>query len=87
MAAGVPVVATPLSCEGIDVDPGENVLLANSPEEFARTTLQLLKDTQLQRHVRLEGHRLVSNQYSWGRVADRYERLYGKIIAEFKSLE
>jgi len=36
MAWGVPVVATSLAVEGMELTFGEDVLVADEPEEFAR---------------------------------------------------
>lgn len=84
MAEGVPVVATPLSCEGIEVTPGENVLLGDSPAELAAGVLRLLGDGELRRRVGEGGLRLMSELYAWASVADRYEQLYSTVIAEFR---
>ena len=42
MAMQTPVVATPVSLEGIDVRPGKNVLVADGAEEFAKQIACLL---------------------------------------------
>jgi GT2 family glycosyltransferase/SAM-dependent methyltransferase len=46
MSYGVPVVATPIAIEGMDLTPGEDVLLADSvsPEHFARHIVSLHED-------------------------------------------
>jgi len=65
MAMGKPIVATPLSLEGIDVRAGEEVLVADSPEEFAQQVGRLLTDKKLVRRLGEEGRKLVKEKYSW----------------------
>jgi O-antigen biosynthesis protein len=47
MQYGVPVVATPVSAEGMYLNDGENVLIATSPEEFADAVIRLHHDEVL----------------------------------------
>jgi len=86
MASGLPVVASPLSCEGIRVTPGENVLLGETPEELARAILLLFDDEQRRAAIGNNGRRLMQEHYSWGEVARRYLALYADVIASFRSV-
>lgn len=44
MAVGLPVVATSLAAEGMSLSHGENILVADDPEEFANTVAQIYGD-------------------------------------------
>ncbi len=46
MMAGVPVVATPLSAEGLGLEHGRNVMLAESPEALGDAVASLLDDPE-----------------------------------------
>jgi polysaccharide biosynthesis protein PslH len=65
----VPVVSTSLGAEGLDVEDGVHLLLADDAEQFAASTVRLLRDAQLR--VRLtqaaEEHYLARFD---GRLAD-----------------
>lgn len=82
MAAGVPVAATPLSCEGIRVKDGEDILLGRDPAELAAAAIRLLRDKNLRRRIAEGGQRLVRRDHSWSQVADRYEALYDAVSSE-----
>lgn len=69
MAAGVPVVTTAKGCEGIAVADGEQLLIADSPEEFAAAVGRLLGDRPLADRLRGNARRLVEMRYSWEKVA------------------
>ena len=45
MATGIPVVSTSVGAEGLNVTADENILIADTPEEFAEATLKLLPFT------------------------------------------
>lgn len=47
MAAGVPVVASPVAVEGMDLEPGKHLLLASSPAEYRTHIEHLLADPRL----------------------------------------
>ncbi len=47
MATGVPVVSTTKGAEGLEVNDGEHLLIADSAQGFAENVVQLLKDSKL----------------------------------------
>jgi len=51
MALGKATVATRVGAEGIKVEPDTNILLADTPEDFARQCLRLLRDTPFRQKV------------------------------------
>ena len=47
MSRGLPVVTTSIGAEGMGVTDGENVLIADEPEEFSQKVIQLYNDEKL----------------------------------------
>ena len=78
LAMGIPVVATPLSVDGIRVQNGESAIVA-AVDRIAEETLRLLRDDALRERLSLKGRALIEAEYSWERTADSYERLYAEI--------
>ncbi|MBC7811091.1 MAG: glycosyltransferase, partial [Burkholderiales bacterium] len=78
LAMGLPVVATPLSVDGIAVQHEREVLVADV-EHMAETTLRLLGDAALQRQLSANGRTLIEARYSWAHVAEQYEELYAVV--------
>ena len=68
MSAGVPVVSTTQGAEGIDVTPGEHLLLADDPRGFAAMIERLVGDAALYERIRIAARRLVEHRYSWDRI-------------------
>lgn len=78
---GLPIVSTTVGAEGIAVRPGENILLADTPEAFARAVVRVLRDDGVAQRLRQNGRRWVERYYDWreeyGRVAAIYRELQG----------
>lgn len=72
MAAGLPVVASPVGVNGDIVDHGVNGFLANSPEEWAQSIRVLAADPQLRAIMGLAGQRKVMEWYSLEVQAPRF---------------
>ena len=52
MASGLPCVATPLALQGIDVEPGRELLVGADEEELAAHIVRLLDDKALAEWLR-----------------------------------
>lgn len=70
LAQGLPIVSTSLGCEGIQVTHGQDILIADTPAEFAQATLRVLNDPELAAQLGRNGRRLAETVYDY-RVACR----------------
>jgi glycosyltransferase involved in cell wall biosynthesis len=75
-ARAAPVITTTVGLEGIDARPGLDVLIADSPEEFASSVIELLQDHELQQQLSSNGRCLVEEKYDWQVVLGSLDRLY-----------
>lgn len=75
MAAGVPVVSTPLGLAGIAGVHERHALVAHSAEDFAVAVQRVLHDSQLARQLAANARRLVEERYDWRKIAPDYLRL------------
>jgi sugar transferase (PEP-CTERM/EpsH1 system associated) len=66
------VVATPIACEGIDVTPDENVVLAATPTEFIDRIATLFGDPSKRCAVGRAARALVEDRYSARMVGARF---------------
>lgn len=69
MAAGRPVVMTPLANEGIDARPGVEALIAAEPDALASAVGRLLADRELSARLGEAGRAFVSERFSLEGVA------------------
>jgi glycosyltransferase involved in cell wall biosynthesis len=77
---GVPIVSTTIGAEGIAVREGENILIADAPDQFAGSVVQVLDDPDLQARLRATGRRWVEEQYDWRRVYGAWDDVYARLI-------
>jgi polysaccharide biosynthesis protein PslH len=75
MAWGTPVVSTSVGAEGLEVTQGENILLADTPIDFASAIERLSADRDLWQRISLGGRRLVEEHYSTDRMYNQLEGL------------
>ncbi len=81
MAMQKPIVATPLSFDGIArLDGEQHALLGTTTDELASAVLRLIGDPTLRRRMGLANRRLIESRYTWACVADQYEALYRHVI-------
>jgi sugar transferase (PEP-CTERM/EpsH1 system associated) len=80
MAMGIPVVSTTRGIEGLGAVPGRDVMVADSPAEFAAHVGRLIGDPALGERVGQAGRRYVELHHRWDATARKVETLYTEAI-------
>jgi glycosyltransferase involved in cell wall biosynthesis len=75
MAMECPVVSTAVGAEGLPVEDGRHLRLADSADDFARATAELLMQKDLATALAASAAALVRGSYAWPRVAERFAEL------------
>lgn len=78
-ARAVPVVTTTVGLEGIQAEPGEDVLVADTPSDFAASVIRLLNDKALQDQLSTNGRHLVESKYDWQVTLRDLDKVYQQI--------
>lgn len=73
LAMGTPVVSTAKGAEGLDLVAGQDLILADGPDEFAQAVIRLLKDAALRERLAANGKMAVMNQYDWRFIAQNLQ--------------
>lgn len=76
-AMAKPVVATPVAAAGLDARQGDNILLADGPDEFAAHVLALLRSPDERGRLGRRGRETVLQHHTW----DRQVRLLEEELA------
>lgn len=63
-AAGKAVVSTTIGAEGLSLEPGKEILLADDPAEFARSVVALVRDPARRRAIGIAAQTTVKERYS-----------------------
>ena len=63
MAMGLPVVSTTVGCEGLEVQDGVHLLIADTPKDFAHACAAVLQDKELARKLAQNARQLILERY------------------------
>jgi glycosyltransferase involved in cell wall biosynthesis len=80
MAVGKAVVSTSIGAEGLDVQSGRDLILADDAKSFAEAVCLLLRDAQRRRGYEQAAAK-VAAQYDWSNI----ERLFSRILSDVSS--
>lgn len=78
MAAGVPVISTPLGAEGLDLSDGENILIADADDanRWTDCIARLTECGDLRPKLRDAGLQLVGKHYDWQILGAKLKSVY-----------
>ncbi len=78
MAQAKALVSTSVGCEGIDVTPDENIVIADEPRAFADAVVRLLRTPAERERLGRAARAFVEQRYAWPvigqRLLEAYER-------------
>ena len=83
MAMGKAVVSTSVGAEGLPVRAGENILLADTPRDFADSVMSLLRDANERKRLGTSARTLVRERYSWRKVTETFACTLQEVTAWF----
>lgn len=81
MAAGVPIVATPLGASGAGLMPGVHGLIAADTSAFAVAVVRLLQNGALRSRLAEEALGLARERHDWKLITPRLLLLYDRLAA------
>jgi len=87
MALGTPVVSTTVGAEGLDAEHERDILIADTPLDFAKQILRLHTDDLLWQKLSENGRRLIQEKYDWKVLGKKFENFLRRICEEFYSIK
>ena len=82
MAMAKPVISTTLGAEGLAVADGDNIMLGDTPDEFATQVGRVLDDDDLAERLGTAARRLVEANYDWRISVRRLEALHADVLRQ-----
>jgi len=82
MAMGKAIVSTPAGINGLDLDPGRDLIVTATPEEMARAIAELFEDSALRESLEREARRTVERDFDWDQIAARQKELYNRLTGQ-----
>lgn len=71
MAMHIPCVTTPLSNNALQAQPGKEIMVADTPEEFAAAIIKLISHPELAVSISDDAWKFVRDYYSWIPICER----------------
>jgi glycosyltransferase involved in cell wall biosynthesis len=56
-----------------------NILIADTPQDFAQAVVRVIRDRELARHLAVNGRRWVEERYDWRVVYRKLDDVYRKL--------
>jgi sugar transferase (PEP-CTERM/EpsH1 system associated) len=81
MACGRAIVATPQVAAGLNVVPGEDLLVATNGQELAEASLRVLNDEELRARLGRRARLFVQRQHQWEPLMNRLSSLVEAVAA------
>jgi len=72
MAMERAVVSTTIGAEGLPLTPGKEILIADTPEEFAESVIGLLDNREMAQELGRNAATRVRNEFGWDHVAKTF---------------
>ena len=85
MASGRAVVSTPIGCEGLEVENGSHLLVAEDPADLAEHVVHLLTNRELRTQLVRQARHRIEEQYDWDVVIRDQESRYREWLDQWKS--
>ncbi len=76
MAAGLPVVSTPVGVAGLDIVSGTHALVSSDVMELAQMTIKILKNKKISDSISQAGKQFVRENFDWKSIVDKLNGVY-----------
>jgi polysaccharide biosynthesis protein PslH len=86
MGIGTPVVSTTIGAQGLYLTHKKDIILADTPKDFARETAEALRDSALRNSIRDEGVRVAKERLSWGALSEKLSKIYRQRLGSGKGI-
>ncbi len=84
LAMGKAMVSTSVGAEGLPLEHGKHIFFADSEQDFACHTLQLLRDAGLRRKIGATAREYVYRNFRWERVAEVFENICRQVVEKHR---
>jgi len=79
MALGLPVITTSIGFEGIKAKEGEDLLVADEPEDFAEKIIRVIKGKSLRNSLSQSARKFIVERYNWKDIIKKLEDIFIKV--------
>lgn len=80
LAMRKPVISTSVGAEGLELNPGEHLLVADEPEAWVEAVDTILRDREKAKALGQSGRRLVEQRYGWPALVNKLDRFLHRLV-------
>jgi polysaccharide biosynthesis protein PslH len=75
MAMQIPCITSSLANNALGANPGEEILVADTPEQYARHIIELLQNEIKAKQIAMNGYNFVIRKFNWQNTTAILEKL------------
>jgi glycosyltransferase involved in cell wall biosynthesis len=72
----LPVISTTIGAEGIEIQPGKDILIADTDQTFAQAVIRILRDPTFATQLAQTGRQTVLEKYNWQTIYSAWDQVY-----------
>jgi glycosyltransferase involved in cell wall biosynthesis len=80
MAMGKAIVSTPAGINGLDLNPGRDVMVTATGAEMAQAIAELFENPGRRESLEREARRTVERDFDWDAIALRQKQMYEQLF-------
>lgn len=80
MAMNLPCITSSLAGDALKATPDKEILIGNTPKEFAGHINNLIKDKELSNQIAENGNRFVKENYCWQTTVNKLEEILNEAV-------
>jgi glycosyltransferase involved in cell wall biosynthesis len=81
LALGTPVISTSKGAEGLELQPGRDIIIADTPAVMAAQVIGLLKDQALRNLLSENGKKIIAEKYNWDVNKKSYDNFLNRCLS------
>ena len=74
------VVSTTVGAEGLNLVDRQEIVLADRPNQFADSVIELLSDSERRQNLGLKGRERVEQDYGWSSIGHKLRQVYQNLL-------
>lgn len=79
LSMAMPIVSTSIGCEGLDIEPDKDLIIADKPEEFAEEVLRIINNKGLRKFLSENARNKAVSRYSWDIIGENARQIYSNL--------
>ncbi len=80
MAMGKAIVSTRIGAEGVVLEDGKNILIADTPQEIADAVLKIMRNEHLRERLGKSAHTQAEKKYDWRILGNKMLAVYDSVL-------